>query len=100
MAFYDWNHDGKKDFVDDYIEYNSYKSWKEQHEKSSHTSGGSGEMSGFGTFLCVISGLVWQALLYTALDIEVENVPVFVMIVLWVLFSAITAVVAEVLRSR
>ena len=25
MAFYDWNGDGKKDFTDDYIEYNIYK---------------------------------------------------------------------------
>ena len=25
MAFYDWNRDGKKDFADDYIEYNIYK---------------------------------------------------------------------------
>lgn len=25
MAFYDWNKDGKKDFVDDYLEYNIYK---------------------------------------------------------------------------
>ena len=26
MAFYDWNHDGNKDFMDDYLEYNIYKS--------------------------------------------------------------------------
>lgn len=25
MAFYDWNHDGKKDFADNYLEYNIYK---------------------------------------------------------------------------
>lgn len=25
MAFYDWNHDGKKDWQDNYIEYNIYK---------------------------------------------------------------------------
>lgn len=25
MAFYDWNHDGKKDLADDYIEYQIYK---------------------------------------------------------------------------
>lgn len=25
MAFYDWNHDGKKDLIDDYIEYNIYQ---------------------------------------------------------------------------
>lgn len=25
VAFYDWNRDGKKNFADDYIEYNIYK---------------------------------------------------------------------------
>ena len=25
MAFFDWNHDGKKDVQDDFIEYNIYK---------------------------------------------------------------------------
>ena len=25
MAFYDWNHDGKKNLLDDYIEYKIYK---------------------------------------------------------------------------
>ncbi len=25
MAFYDWNHNGKKDWQDNYIEYNIYK---------------------------------------------------------------------------
>ena len=25
MALFDWNHNGKKDFMDDYIEYNIYK---------------------------------------------------------------------------
>jgi hypothetical protein len=25
MALYDWNHDGKKDFTDDYIEYRIFQ---------------------------------------------------------------------------
>ena len=36
MAFYDWNGDGKKDFTDDFIEYNVYK----------NSTGGSGKSSG------------------------------------------------------
>ena len=38
MAFYDWNHDGKKDFVDDYLEYNIYK--KSTGNNSSNSSSG------------------------------------------------------------
>ena len=36
MALYDWNQDGKKDFVDDYLEYNIYK----ESTKDSGSSGG------------------------------------------------------------
>ncbi len=25
MALYDWDHNGKKDIIDDYLEYNIYK---------------------------------------------------------------------------
>lgn len=40
MAFYDWNHDGKKDFADDYLEYNIYKG-------STKNSGSTGSSGGF-----------------------------------------------------
>lgn len=39
MAFYDWNKDGKKDFADDYIEYNIYKECtKDDDNSNSHTN--------------------------------------------------------------
>lgn len=33
MAFYDWNKDGKKNWQDDYIEYNAYKNWRDSGKK-------------------------------------------------------------------
>ena len=36
MAIYDWNHNGKKDFGDDFIEYNIYKESTDQNKKSSY----------------------------------------------------------------
>lgn len=36
MAFYDWNHDGEKNLIDDYLEYNIYK----ESTKNSGSSGG------------------------------------------------------------
>lgn len=39
MAFYDWNRDGKRDFVDDYLEYNIYK---ESTKNSGYTSSSRG----------------------------------------------------------
>ena len=43
MAIYDWNKDGKKDMVDDFIEYQIYKnSMKQNTGNSSSGSSGSG----------------------------------------------------------
>ena len=41
MAFYDWNNNGKKDLVDDYLEYNIYK----ECTKNIGPSGSSGSSS-------------------------------------------------------
>lgn len=43
MAFYDWNHDGKKDMVDDFIEYQVYKDCMKSENRSSNCSGSSGD---------------------------------------------------------
>ena len=40
MAFYDWNHDGKKDFTDDFIEYNIYNESTKNSKPSSYSRGG------------------------------------------------------------
>ncbi len=44
MAFYDWNHNGKKDMQDDYLEYQIYQ----QSMNDNNTSGPSSN-SGCGT---------------------------------------------------
>ena len=38
MAFYDWNHNGKKDIQDDYLEYNIYKKSTENNQNNSYNS--------------------------------------------------------------
>lgn len=38
MAFFDWDHDGKKDAVDDFIEYNIYEDCTEDTEESNKQS--------------------------------------------------------------
>ncbi|MGN0350120.1 MAG: hypothetical protein ACI4ES_00585 [Roseburia sp.] len=38
MAFYDWNHDGKKDFTDDFIEYQIYKDCTSGNSSNSGSS--------------------------------------------------------------
>lgn len=95
MAFYDWNHDGKKDFTDNFIEYNIYKESTKGSSNSSYTPSHCGGISTFWAIISVVAGLVGQVLLYMGLGIEVEDVPVFVMIVLWIVTSTITAVIAD-----
>ena len=51
MAFYDWNKDGKKDFVDDYIEYNIYKECtKDDDNGNSYSNSNYSNNSGCGVW--------------------------------------------------
>lgn len=46
MAFFDWNGDGKKDFTDDFIEYNIYKNTM-NHSNNYRKSGSVSSAKGF-----------------------------------------------------
>lgn len=50
MAFYDWNRDGKKDFVDDYIEYNIYKESTKDNNSSNYSNNNYSNNSGCGVW--------------------------------------------------
>ena len=58
MAFFDWNKDGKKDFVDDYIEYNIYRESTKDDDSSdsdySYNSSGGGSGCAFWFWFFVI----------------------------------------------
>ena len=95
MAMYDWNHNGKNDMADSFIEYQIYKDVTGQKDEPSYTPSRGNGMSTFGAIVSVIAGLFMQAALYVALGIDVDDVPVFVIIILWAIFSAIAAVVVE-----
>lgn len=95
MAMHDWNCNGKKDWQDSFIEYQIYKDVTGQNNKSSYNPNSGNGMSTFGAIVSVVAGLFLQSALYVALDIDVENVPVIVIIILWGIFSAIAAVVVD-----
>ena len=95
MATHDWNNDGKNDMIDNYIEYQIYKDVTGQNDEPSYTPSRGNGMSTFGAIISVIAGLVLQAVLYTVLGIDVDDVPVLVIIILWVVFSAIAAVAVD-----
>ena len=84
MAFYDWNHDGKKDLMDDYIEYRIYK---KSTGDSSHVSRGGSGISTFGAIVATIGGLFLAAAI-VALFGGGEDTSVFITIILWVICGA------------
>lgn len=95
MAMYDWNHNGKKDMVDNFIEYQIYKDVTGQNDEPSYTPSRGNGMSTFGAIVSVIAGLFLQSALYVLLGIDVDDVPVLVIIILWIVFSAMAAVVVD-----
>ena len=61
MAFYDWNHNGKKDIQDDWLEYNIYQeSTKNSGGTSSGGSAGSGSCLGIVIVILIVLSLLGQ----------------------------------------
>ena len=50
MAFFDWNNDGKKDWQDDYIEYNIYKECTKDDNINNNSSNNYSNNSGCGVW--------------------------------------------------
>lgn len=93
MAMHDWNHDGKKDWQDNYIEYQIYKNATGKRESSYTPSNG---ISTFGAILSTIGGLFLGALIVALFAGDnVENVPVIITIILWIVCSSVLAVFCE-----
>lgn len=94
MACNDWKKDGKNDFQDNYIEYHIYHDSTVQNSNSHHTY-----VSGVSTAVAIISvigGLFLAALIVALFAGEnVENVPVLITIILWVVCSAVLSVFFE-----
>ena len=105
MSLNDWNHDGKKDGFDNFIEYQIYKDTSENITDTfnSHTGRDDSHkqvMSTIGALLCIFSGLFWQALLFTMLKVDVEVIPALLIIVLWIVFSTITMRIVYSIRNK
>ena len=94
MALHDWNHDGKKDWQDTYIEYQSYRNSTDQKNNSSYTP--SNGISTFGAILSTIGGLFLGALILVLfVGDNVEHVPVIVTFILWIICGSVLAVYCD-----
>lgn len=54
MAFYDWNHNGKKDIQDDYIEYNIYKESTKNNEHYNYSDNNNSGCSFWAWFMIIM----------------------------------------------
>ena len=94
MAMYDWNGNGtNNDMGDNFIDYEIREAMTggEKHPPCSSKRG----ISTFGTVISVAAGLVLQAAIYVAMDIDVEKVPVIVIVILWIVISVAAGVVLD-----
>lgn len=87
MAFHDWNHDGKKDFTDDFMEYQIYN----QSTNNSNYTPRSGSISTFGAIVATIGGLFLAALIVALLG-GGEDTPVVITIILWIICGSVLSV--------
>ena len=57
-------------------------------------------MSTFGAIVCVIAGFVGVALLLTILNIEVDDVPAFVLVILIILITSVIGGVVSAIKGK
>lgn len=88
MAFYDWNKDGKKDIVDDYIEYNIYK---ESTKNKTNTNSGSGKMSNASAGCATVISIVIATAILSVFNLEGTA--------LVIAFIVVVSIVAAVVSS-
>ena len=89
MAYIDWDHNGKHDDFDRYMD---YQMLNDGIKNGSGGGGGlhrGGGMSTLAAVLCVVGGLVIEGFVLNAFKIDVDDVSVIVLILLWALFSSI-----------
>ena len=66
--------------------------------RPSRCSGGG--MSTLGAIMCIIGSLFGVALIFTVLDVDVENVPAFVIVILWIIVASVIAGVVSAFKGR
>lgn len=66
-----------------------------QNDEPSYTPSSGNGMSTFGEIVSVIAGLVLQSVLYVTLGIDVDDVSVIIILILWAVFSKITDMVVD-----
>ena len=88
MAFYDWNNNGKKDFQDDFIEYNIYKQSTQDNNNSN------GDMSNFGAGCATVLSIFITAGILSPFNLDGAALVIAFIIVV----SIVGAIIATIFR--
>ena len=94
MALFDWNWDGKIDMQDNFIEYEVYRRANKNRKQPTGRRYRKG-ISGAGVFIGMIVGLVMEAMVFMFLGIDIEDVPLIIHLILWIVFSFMIMVGAD-----
>lgn len=65
-----------------------------------YSSGSGNGMSTFGAIMCVIGGFFGVALLFTLFDVDVDDVPTFIIIILLIVVTSVIAGVVSAFKKR
>ena len=95
MALFDYNWDGKKDMVDNCIEYQIYKNSTQNKETNNYSSNETNGMSTFSALVAVIGGMLIAGMLVS----EFEEMPGIVVGILWILSSVGIAFLMELFKK-
>lgn len=96
MALFDYNWDGKKDMVDNCIEYQIYKNSTKDKETSNYSLNETNGMSTFAALVAVIGGMLIAGMFVT----EFEDMPGIVVAILWILASVGIAFLIELFNQQ
>lgn len=83
MAINDWNGDGKKDVLDDMIEYGGYENFSSPENNSSNkkqTNGNGGGITTFGAIVITVLGMLCSGAICKALHIDSG----FLIVIIWI----------------
>ena len=108
MALYNCNNKGKKDIVDNF---NKYKVYKESIKKSNYNDNNynsnrvyesnektnKNDVATFRSILSIVLGLAFTAVLFTVLDVNIDDVHVLGIFFIWLINSSIIAFIATII---
>ena len=95
---HDWNGDGKKDLLDNMIEYEGYRQFTSSEDESTpqkHTYSSTGDISIFGAIAITIVSMLASGWVCMTLKIESG----LVIIILWIVFAVLLFLAVSAIKK-